>query len=53
MEMAKGGVREFPPQPLPQQFGYQPQGLNASPVQNQPEVQPRVNNITNNIANNE
>jgi hypothetical protein len=53
LEMAKAGVREFPPQPLPQQFGYQPQGLNASPVQNQPEVQPRVNNITNNIANNE
>ena len=53
LEMAKAGVREFPPQPTPQQFGYQPQGLNSSPVQNQPEVQPRVNNITNNIANNE
>lgn len=53
LEMAKAGVREFPPQPLPQQFGYQPGGMQSSPVQNQPEVQTRVNNITNNIANQE
>jgi hypothetical protein len=53
LEMAKAGVREFPPQPVPQQFGYQPQGMNASPLQGQPEVSQRVNNITNNIANNE
>jgi len=51
LEMAKAGVREFPPQPLPQQFGYQPQGMNSSPVENQPEVSQRVNNITNNITN--
>lgn len=51
LEMAKAGVREFPPQPTPQQFGYQPQGMNAGPLQAQPEVSQRVNNITNNIQN--
>lgn len=51
LEMAKAGVREFPPQPTPQQFGYQPQGMNSGPLQAQPEVSQRVNNITNNIQN--
>lgn len=50
MEMAKAGVTQFPPQPLPQQFGYQPAGLQPS-AGTQP--QPRVNNITNNITNQE
>lgn len=51
IEMAKAGVREFPPQPTPQQFGYQPQGMQASSPTQQPEVASRVNNITNNITN--
>lgn len=52
LEMAKAGVKEFPPQPLPEQFGYQPAGSGGS-LSAQPEVQTRVNNITNNIATNE
>jgi hypothetical protein len=51
LEMAKQGVREFPPQPTPQQFGYQPAGMQAAPLQAQPEIATRVNNITNNITN--
>lgn len=51
IEMAKAGVREFPPQPTPQQFGYQPQGAQASSPMQQPEVTQKVNNITNNITN--
>lgn len=30
LEMAKQGVTQFPPQPLPEQYGYQPQGLGAT-----------------------
>lgn len=30
LEMAKQGVTQFPPQPLPEQYGYQPQGLQAT-----------------------
>lgn len=51
LEMAKAGVREFPPQPIPAQFGYQPQGMQSSSVSKQPEIATRVNNITNNITN--
>lgn len=51
LEMAKAGVREFPPQPIPAQFGYQPQGMQSSAVSKQPEIATRVNNITNNITN--
>ena len=51
LEMAKAGVREFPPQPIPQQFGYMPKGMQASAPTQQPEVSSRVNNITNNITN--
>lgn len=50
LEMAKGGVKEFPPQPLPQQFGYQPAGAQPS-AGAQPTA--KVNNITNNITNTE
>jgi hypothetical protein len=49
-EAAKAGA-QIPPQPMPQQFGYNPaQGATAQPTQ-QPET--RVNNITNNIQNQE
>jgi hypothetical protein len=50
IEMAKAGVTKFPPQPTPQQFNYQPAGLQPS-AGTQP--QPKVNNITNNISNTE
>lgn len=51
LEMAKNGVTQFPPQPTPQQFGYQPAGQGVSPQQAPTEVATRVNNITNNIQN--
>lgn len=35
LEMAKQGVAQFPPQPLPEQYGYQPAGLNPTSQQNQ------------------
>lgn len=48
MEAAKSGA-QMPPQPLPQQYGYNPaqQGAGGAPVGEQ-----KVNNITNNITNN-
>lgn len=50
MEAAKTGA-QMPPQPLPEQFGYQPQGIGASQAAT-PPTQPKVSNITNNIQNN-
>lgn len=50
IEMAKAGVQQYPPQPTPEQFGYQPAGSGGN-LANQPEVSTRVNNITNNIQN--
>ena len=46
--------RSLPPQPVPQQYGYVPQGNNAGQI---PGMQPatvknQTNNITNNISNN-
>lgn len=53
MEAIKQGVdaTKLPPQPTPQQYGYNPQTMNASVPQAAPEVATRVNNITNNIQN--
>lgn len=51
IEMAKAGVQQFPPQPLPEQYGYRPNGGGGDSVMGQPEVSQRVNNITNNITN--
>jgi len=52
LEMAKAGVTNYPPQPTPQQFGYQPSGLQAN-AGTQPQVaKNNVNNITNNITDN-
>lgn len=52
VEIAKAGGTQFPPQPTPEQFGYQPQGLGQSLPANSRETQAtRVNNITNNITN--
>jgi hypothetical protein len=48
MEAAKSGAA-IPPQPTPQQFGYDPQTGAPAPA-SQPET--RVNNITNNITDN-
>lgn len=43
----------LPPQPQPQQFGYNPQGQGAAAAQPATEVATRVNNITNVIQNKE
>lgn len=44
-------LKQLPPQPQPQQFGYNPQGAGAAAPQPPTEVATRVNNITNNITN--
>lgn len=41
----------LPQQPTPEQYGYVPGKVGASPVAPQTEVATRVNNITNNISN--
>jgi hypothetical protein len=47
-------LQQLPPQPTPEQFGYQPQQQGAAMPGSQPtEVATRVNNITNNITNQE
>lgn len=53
VEAIKAGasVQQLPPQPLPEQYGYQPQGTQAAPQPAQRQTQ-NVNNITNNITNN-
>jgi hypothetical protein len=52
IRMAENGVTQFPPQPTPDQFGYQPQGMGVgSPLQPAPQEATRINNITNNIQN--
>lgn len=51
MEAAKSGA-QMPPQPTPEQFGYQPQGMGASQMATpQPELQVTntVQNITRNV----
>ena len=48
LEMAKAGIQQIPPQPLPEQFGYQPGSAQLNPA-----VQPKVNVITNQITNQE
>ena len=50
MEAAKSGA-QMSPQPTPEQFGYQPQGVGASQAAT-PPPQAKVSNITNNIQNN-
>lgn len=56
MEGMKQGAdpKSMPPQPTPQQYGYDPkvQGSSAAAAP-APQVQSRVNNITNNITNSE
>lgn len=49
MEAAKSGA-QMPPQPTPEQFGYQPQGVGAGQAAT-PPPQAKVSNITNNITN--
>lgn len=45
-------MKQLPPQPQPQQFGYNPSQQGASPTAPaQTEVATRINNITNNISN--
>jgi hypothetical protein len=46
-------MKQLPPQPTPEQFGYNPQQQGAAPGQPPTEVATRINNITNNITNNE
>lgn len=42
-------LKQLPPQPLPEQFGYVPAQQGAAP--GTPVTQPKVSNITNNITN--
>lgn len=46
-------LKSMPPQPVPQQYGYNPQQQGAAPGQPPAEQATRINNITNNISNNE
>lgn len=46
-------IKSLPPQPQPQQFGYNPQQQGAAVGQPPAEQATRINNITNNIQNNE
>lgn len=50
-EGIKAGAQatQLPPQPLPEQYGYSPKGMQAA---DSAQTQPKVNNITNNITNN-
>lgn len=43
---------QLPPQPLPEQYGYQPQGVGATPQLPAGRQTNNVNNITNNITSN-
>lgn len=53
LEGIKSGAQaaQLPPQPTPEQYGYQPQGTQATATPQQRTTQ-NVNNITNNITNN-
>lgn len=44
-------AKQLPPQPLPEQYGYNPQGTQATSTPQARQTQ-NVNNITNNITNN-
>lgn len=46
-------MKQMPPQPKPEQYGYKPAQQGISPVYKQPDVTSNINNITNNITNNE
>lgn len=46
-------MQQIPPQPTPEQFGYNPQQQGASAAAPQQEVATRINNITNVIQNQE
>lgn len=52
MELGKAGRTNFPPQPTPQQFNYNPQQQGVSTQTPIPDVTMKVNNITNNIQDN-
>lgn len=52
-EQMQAALKQLPPQPLPEQYGYKPDQQGISPVYKQPETATRINNITNNITNNE
>jgi hypothetical protein len=46
-------MKQIPPQPQPQQYGYNPQQQGAAQTQQPTEVATRINNITNVIQNQE
>jgi hypothetical protein len=52
-EQMQAAMKQMPPQPMPEQYGYKPAQQGISPVYKQPEVKSNINNITNNITNNE
>lgn len=45
-------LKQLPPQPQPQQYGYNPAQQGASPVTQPAQEATRINNITNNITDN-
>lgn len=52
-EQAQQLMQQLPPQPTPQQFGYNPSQQGVAPAAPPTEVATRVNNITNVITNQE
>lgn len=52
-QMVQQIMQQMPPQPQPQQYGYNPQQQGAAPGQPATEQATRINNITNNITTNQ